>query len=291
MKLSYLKLTLTGLLMSLFIISCDNSDDPIAVDDEAVIQQYIQDNGINAVKSEEWDVYYTEITPGNGTTVSSSDVVEISYQNALLDGSVFMTDTSYTFVPEVYAYMSGLIRSTLTMTEGGQSTFIIPSVYAYGSNYGTLNDVYIEANSVITSNITLKAVRNRTEQLAHEIELIRDYMTGLGYEGSEPNIDGLFKEIITEGDGESPQTGAQVLVEYEGSFLDGSVFNETTETTFTLSASGLIQGFYDAVLTMKVGEEAIFAMPSTLGYGDTGPSSGTIDPFTPLVFKIKLIEI
>ena len=289
MKLLNLKLTLIGFLMTLFIASCNNSDDPEPVNDEAVIQQYITENGINATKSDEWDVYYTEISPGNGTEVSNNSVVEVSYDYALLDGSVFLTDTSYTFIPEIYANTSGLIRATLTMTEEGSSSFIIPSIYVFGDSYGTINDVYIPANSVILSNVTLKEIRTRTEQQAHEIQLIKKYMEEQGFEDSEPDIDGLFKQVITEGTGDSPQTGAQVLVEYEGSFLDGTVFNEKTESQFSLTSSGLIEGFYQAVLSMKVGEEAIFAMPSNLGYGDTGKN--TIDPFSPLVFKIKLIQI
>jgi FKBP-type peptidyl-prolyl cis-trans isomerase len=41
---------------------------------------------------------------------------------------------------------------------------------------------------------------------------------------------------------------------------------------------------------MKVGEKAIFLIPSPLAYGERG-AGGDIPPNSPLVFEVELVEI
>ena len=287
MKLRYNFIVLALLLA--FSACNDGIDLPEPVNDDAVIEQYIADNNLNANKSDEWDVYYVELAAGTGSQVKRDSVVEIEYENALLDGQVISSDTSYTFVPEVYAFIPGMQRGVLTMQEGGKSLVFIPSKYAYGGASGTLNGVFVPANAVLQSTITVKDVRTRNEQLLLEVDNIERYIEEKGYADASGNQNGLFKQILSEGQGDAtPQAGARIVVRYEGSFLDGTVFDSAEDAQFNLTANGLIKGFYDGALTMKRDEEAVFIMVSDLGYKDTG--TGSIPPFTPLVFKIKMLD-
>jgi len=269
--------------------SCNNDlDVPEPVDDEPIIQQFIADNNLNAEKSDEWDVYYVELEPGNGIQATRSSVVEISYENALLDNTVIDADTSYVFVPETYSFITGIALGTLTMEEEGKSLIIIPSRYAYGSNTGLLNGVNVPSNSVLQSTITLKDIRTKAEQKTWEESKILRYIEEQGFDSVSLSDKGLYKQIITEGDdGETPEAGVSITVDYEGTFLDGTTFDEGVSAQFGLTSNALIEGFFDGVLTMKRNEEAVFVMISDIAYGDTG--SGAIPPFTPLVFKIKLL--
>ncbi|MEM1137159.1 MAG: FKBP-type peptidyl-prolyl cis-trans isomerase [Bacteroidota bacterium] len=292
MRLLNLLRATSGLLLISIISSCNDDLDVRTLDEDiAEIEQYIADNNLNATRSDDWNVYYIEEIQGNGRTASNSSIVEIAYESSLLESAVFDSDSSYTFAINSTVLLQGFARAALTLSEGGKSTFLIPSVYAYGPNSGELNGVNIPPNAIIKSDITLKAILTTTQQRLREEDLILDYFEALGNDTIDGNADGLFKQIITEGDGDSPSSGSRVLLSYEGTFLDGEEFDKSDEAgvSFTLDPNGLIEGFLDAVLSMKEGEEALFALTSNIAYGERG--TPTIPPFTPLVFKIKLINI
>ncbi len=278
----------TAFIFLTLLSGCDN-DEPEPVNDDAVIQQHLAANNLTATKSDDWEVYYIELEPGTGEPVELNSVVEIEYENALLDGQVISSDTNYVFVPEAYSFMEGVARGALTMSEGGKSLIFIPSVYAYGPYTRALNGVTVPPNAVIQSTITVKDVRTRGEQKFMEIDAIEDYLTEEGYTEYFEEMDGLFKQVLTEGQGTAtPVEGSRIVINYEGSFLDGTVFDSGNSAQFNLTSSELIAGFYEGALTMKRDEETIFVMTSDLGYRDVG--TGAIAPFTPLVFKIKMLE-
>lgn len=280
------------IIFSALLGSCNNDIDiPEAINDDTVIEQFIADNNLNATKSDEWEVYYVELEAGTGEQVTRTSIVDVEYENALLDGSVISRDSSYVFVPEEYSFIQGVARGALTMSEGGKSLILIPSRFAYGAGSGELNGVFVPANSVLQSTITVKEIRTREEQLIVEELAIENYLVDQQLDSNAFFLsDGLFKSIVEEGDVQSsnPSQGSTVTIAYEGSFLDGTTFDNSESAQFSLSPGSLIDGFYNAVLSMKINEEAIFAMTSDQAYGDTGTNG--IDPFTPLIFKIKLIN-
>jgi FKBP-type peptidyl-prolyl cis-trans isomerase len=103
---------------------------------------------------------------------------------------------------------------------------------------------------------------------------------------------GLQYEIVSEGTGPKPQSSDTVSVHYEGTLLNGDVFdssyarNEPTE--FALDS--VIPGWTEGIQLMSVGGTYRFFIPSGLAYGEQGygniiPSNST------LIFKVELLEI
>ena len=83
-----------------------------------------------------------------------------------------------------------------------------------------------------------------------------------------------------------------VTVQYDGSLLNGQVFdssskNPSGDATFPLK--GLIQGWVDVVQQMKEGDEWMVWIPPSAGYGDK--QKGPIPPNSVLVFRLKLVSI
>ena len=103
---------------------------------------------------------------------------------------------------------------------------------------------------------------------------------------------GLQYKVITPGNGPSPLTTDKVNVHYKGSLADGTVFDSSYDrgqpTSFTVS--GVIKGWTEALLLMKVGSKWELTIPSKLGYGARG-SGGKIPPNSTLLFEVELLGI
>ncbi len=98
---------------------------------------------------------------------------------------------------------------------------------------------------------------------------------------------------ITEGEGESAKAGDVLVVHYVGVLPDGTMFDSSVERgqpfTFQLGVSSVIQGWQQGLVGMKAGGRRLLAIPSSLGYGETG--QGTIPPNATLLFDVQLLEI
>ncbi|KAI3634064.1 hypothetical protein MIR68_007668 [Amoeboaphelidium protococcarum] len=104
----------------------------------------------------------------------------------------------------------------------------------------------------------------------------------------------VYKKIITEAQSDkAPQPGDEVRVLYVGR-LEGSdeVFdssqNRDSPFKFTLGTKQVIQGWEEAVATMKVGEKSQFTIKPEYGYGSNG-APPSIPGNATLVFDIELL--
>jgi len=102
---------------------------------------------------------------------------------------------------------------------------------------------------------------------------------------------GLQYEVMTIGNGKRPGPSDTVMVNYEGSFIDGSIF----ETTFNngepaiFSVDGVIQGWSEGLQLMREGSVYQFVIPADMAYGSAG--NGPIPPGSTLIFKVELLSV
>jgi FKBP-type peptidyl-prolyl cis-trans isomerase len=94
------------------------------------------------------------------------------------------------------------------------------------------------------------------------------------------------------GDGPSPKMGQRVSVHYIGRFEDGREFNNSYKmgqpAEFRLG--GVIEGWNEALQSMKVGGKRKIWVPSKIAYGSAGKPP-TIPPNSNLEFDIELLDI
>ncbi|MEM7334287.1 MAG: FKBP-type peptidyl-prolyl cis-trans isomerase [Chloroflexota bacterium] len=104
---------------------------------------------------------------------------------------------------------------------------------------------------------------------------------------------GLQVAILEEGDGETPEAGQTVVVDYRGWLEDGFSFDNSYDRgqpfEFVLGQGNVIPGWDEGIALLQVGDKAQLVIPSDLGYGPTG--SGSIPPDSVLIFEVELIEI
>ncbi len=98
---------------------------------------------------------------------------------------------------------------------------------------------------------------------------------------------GLQYEVLTEGTGASPATTDKVKVNYKGTLIDGTVFDQGEGVEFF--ANRLIPSWVEALPLMKEGGKWKIVSPPNLAYGEGG--TGSIPPNSTLVFEMELISI
>ncbi|MDR0370919.1 MAG: FKBP-type peptidyl-prolyl cis-trans isomerase [Prevotellaceae bacterium] len=118
----------------------------------------------------------------------------------------------------------------------------------------------------------------------------------LGQNAKRPEVTvtetGLQYEIITLGDGQKPTSNSVVTVDYEGSLIDGTVFDSSLERGEPISfgLNQVIRGWTEGLQLMPIGSEFKFYIPSQLGYGDRA-AGDKIPASSTLIFYVKLLDI
>lgn len=103
---------------------------------------------------------------------------------------------------------------------------------------------------------------------------------------------GLQYEILKEGNGAKPSLFDTVTVNYNGTFIDGTVFDSTIGSEpikLPLIPDGLIQGWIEALPLFAEGTKAKLYIPYDLAYGEYGNQG--VQPYSTLIFEIELIKV
>lgn len=103
---------------------------------------------------------------------------------------------------------------------------------------------------------------------------------------------GLQYKVLREGEGRKPAATDSVQCHYEGTLVDGTVFDSSYRrgepATFPLN--GVIKGWTEGVQLMAEGAKYRFFIPYHLAYGERGAGQ-SIPPYAALVFDVELIKI
>ena len=103
---------------------------------------------------------------------------------------------------------------------------------------------------------------------------------------------GLQHEVVREGTGRKPKATDSVKCHYEGTLVDGTVFDSSRRrgepAVFPLN--GVIRGWTEGLQLMQEGAVYRFFIPYNLAYGENG-AGASIPPYAALVFEVELIEV
>jgi FKBP-type peptidyl-prolyl cis-trans isomerase FklB len=101
---------------------------------------------------------------------------------------------------------------------------------------------------------------------------------------------GLLIHIIRRGDGPIIQPGQQVMVHYEGSLIDGTIFDSTyaRDEPVMLQSDNVIRGWEEALTLMTVGSKWEITIPAKLGYAERDDLE-IIPAGSTLLFTLELL--
>ena len=103
---------------------------------------------------------------------------------------------------------------------------------------------------------------------------------------------GLQYEVINEGTGVTPAVTDQVKVDYEGTLIDGTLFDSSVQRgqPAVFGVNQVIPGWVEALQLMPEGSKWRLYIPSDLAYGAQGAGE-MIPPHSTLVFDVELHEV
>ena len=144
---------------------------------------------------------------------------------------------------------------------------------------------------------TIQDVMNQMQAQAEKI-LAESAEAGVAYlaeiakkDGVSVTDSGLAYEVVTAAEGDKPAATDNVTVHYEGTLIDGTVFDSSIKrgepTSFTLNQ--VIPGWTEGLQLMAAGSKYRFHIPAELAYGENGPPG--IGPNQALIFEVELISI
>ena len=103
---------------------------------------------------------------------------------------------------------------------------------------------------------------------------------------------GIQYKELRKGSGAHPKASDSVTVHYEGSLINGTVFDSSKQRgeAATFPLNGVIKGWQEVLPLMSAGSRWQVVIPPKLAYGIKGAGTG-IGPNETLVFEIELLEI
>jgi len=152
----------------------------------------------------------------------------------------------------------------------------------------TAQNVFRDLNIALSDREAMKTADSNMENMEAGIAFLEENSKREGVMSTES---GLQYEVITQGDGPMPTAESTVSVFYEGTLIDGTIFdgNYDTKDTISFPLNGVIAGWTEGLQLMSAGSTYNLYIPSNLGYGarEAGPIPGN----SVLIFKIELLSV
>ncbi len=222
------------------------------------------------------------VEEGDGDPAEEGNIVLVHYTGKLSDGTTF--DSSVGGEPIRFSLGQGRVidgwdEGIAMLDEGDRALLIIPPELGYGPG-GTGG---IPPNATLYFEVELVDVLEGGPAAPLSVD-----------EGDYETTDsGLQVYVVEEGEGDAPEEGQPVRVDFTAWFTDGSRLDSTIDNgrplVFALGTEQLFPGLSEAVGTMRVGGQSQFIIPADLAFGETG--TGGIPPNSDLIFLIDLLEL
>lgn len=101
---------------------------------------------------------------------------------------------------------------------------------------------------------------------------------------------GLQYKVVAPGSGAAPTATDEVVVNYKGTLLDGTVFDQTEgRGPATFGVGQVIPGWTEALMLMKPGAKYQLFIPPKLAYDERSPPS--IPAGSMLLFDVELVSV
>ena len=161
-----------------------------------------------------------------------------------------------------------------------------------------VSDVLNRKETAISHNEAREIVNKYFEELeakmnAENIEKGKAFLAeNAKKEGIVTLPSGLQYQVLQEGNGKKPSATDRVKCHYEGTLIDGTLFDSSIKRgqPAVFGVNQVIKGWVEALQLMSEGSKWKLFIPSELGYG-AQQAGEMIPPHSTLIFEVELIEV
>lgn len=194
------------------------------------------------------------------------------------------------------------------MAEGDSVSFLIKPSVLFRNYFDTIVPDFCLSDTLVRLDVKLIQIISKAEFEALkknadgtddeedtellELQLIDCYLMQ-DYKFVKADENGIYTLNKTSTNLEKVTGGKRIKVAFKGSFLDGKPVDKVEQTIEFIygTPDQLIKGLNIVIGSLKKGETTKIIVPSRLAFGELGSSNGSIPPYTPLVYNIKIIDI
>jgi FKBP-type peptidyl-prolyl cis-trans isomerase FklB len=161
-----------------------------------------------------------------------------------------------------------------------------------------LKDVLTGAKTEISHSEAQQVVNEHFRRLAEEA-YAQNKASGEAFlaenakrEGVTVLPSGLQYEVLAVGEGKKPSATDRVQCHYEGTLIDGTVFDSSIKRgePAVFGVNQVIMGWVEALQLMQEGAKWRLYIPYDMAYGEHGAGE-MIPPYSALVFDVELIKV
>ena len=206
---------------------------------------------------------------------SSSEVDSVSYLIGVNFGSFLKGNN----------FAQDLSEINMAQVKKGMQAFLKAEGTPYDENFGEQFDINPnEMSRILNGYLSKKQAYKAAVNLAKGKAF-------LASNAKKSNVDttasGLQYTIVAEGAAEKVAPQDTVWVNYKGTLLDGTVFDENDSTKFV--ANRVIKGWTEGLGLLGEGGKATLYIPADLAYGERG--NRNIEPSSVLVFDVEVLKV
>ena len=291
------------LLATVLFSACQKEYESIETIDDAAIQAFVKASSVKYTKDTK-GYYYSITNQGTGSAVKNSDSVFYSYKFKTLNGQLLNQTSDFLILGNFLGYTDQFtiggtnylftpIREVLSkLNRGGTANLILPSNLAFGKNGLSAINVGSNENILVELGIYTESKIHDINELEINNFIKANNLTAI----KDPS---RVRYIVTQqGTGATAiSENSTVVYKYTGRLLNGTVFDSSTDGTFSSTFAGItVQGWKNIVPKFTAGAKFRMFIPSDLAYGQAGSQNLSTGVFiiprnAVLDFDIEIVSV
>lgn len=281
--------------------------------DDAVLEQYISSNSIDATKTQLGYYYRKDVEVDEGPQFVNNDVIGIYYEIKTIEGHLIDSYLDENKTPLIFKYtQNGLWPAAVGYAAGlarvgEEVTLFVPSYLAYNT-YSYQQLISSGANLIVKAKYVNKYTEQQLKQL--EDDKIQAYIEENDLEGFEKKDSGIYVKIVEEGEGEPSKNGNTVTFSYKlfqmGVTKPISESGVNQNPSISLGSQNNMEYLNKSLVNLPEGTEIEVLAPSHVAYGETiqvipqeirmdlvakGELQQIAAPYEPIRFNAEIIKI
>lgn len=167
------------------------------------------------------------------------------------------------------------------------------------TNYDLIKQGFINGLNNYTEQLDMQTAGSYVESVVSRLKYGETKEAGEKFleenklrDGVKVTESGLQYEVLRQGKGPKPTAEQTVKVDYEGTLIDGTVFDSSYQRgePIEFPLNGVIKGWTEGLQLMPVGSKYKLYIPYQLAYGERGAGQ-QIPPYSALIFTVELLDI